>query len=107
MRAWYAAHADALANVDLRRFVTFGVIKGFLYRVHKYVYATGERVRGRGRGDEESEEGDGDGEGQARLRRYLDGQHCFDQICTEMGWSERVLEGRLRRWPGEKLEIHR
>ena len=102
VREWYAQNADALANIDLRRFLTFGVIKGFLYRVQKYVFATGERVRRREESEDES-----DGVGDGRLRRYLDGQHCFDQICTEMGWSERVLEGRLRRWPGEKLEIHR
>ncbi len=41
VREWYAANADMLANIDLRRFITFGVIKGFVYRVHKYAYASG------------------------------------------------------------------
>lgn len=30
---------DRLANVDVRRFITFGVIKGFLKRMHKYALA--------------------------------------------------------------------
>lgn len=34
------AHQAQLANIDVRRFVTFGVIKGFLRRVPKYVLAT-------------------------------------------------------------------
>lgn len=29
-----------LGAIDVRRLVTFGVIKGFLYRVHKYAIAT-------------------------------------------------------------------
>ncbi|KKY22776.1 putative nitrogen permease regulator family [Phaeomoniella chlamydospora] len=41
VKQWYAEHASALANIDLRRFITFGVIKGFLYRVHKYAYLSG------------------------------------------------------------------
>lgn len=41
VKQWYAQRSDQLANIDLRRFITFGVIKGFLYRVHKYAYATG------------------------------------------------------------------
>ncbi|KAJ6144284.1 Nitrogen permease regulator [Penicillium chermesinum] len=41
VKRWYSAHSRALANIDIRRFITFGVIKGFLYRVHKYAISTG------------------------------------------------------------------
>ena len=41
VKQWYTQHSHQLANIDVRRFITFGVIKGFLYRVHKYAYATG------------------------------------------------------------------
>ncbi|KAH9897562.1 nitrogen permease regulator 2-domain-containing protein [Xylariomycetidae sp. FL2044] len=49
---------DVLSQVDVRRLVQFGVIKGFLYRVHKYVVskdylallATGRRRRNGGGG---------------------------------------------------------
>ncbi|OQE38947.1 hypothetical protein PENCOP_c007G05788 [Penicillium coprophilum] len=42
VKQWYSAHSRALANIDIRRFITFGVIKGFLYRVHKYACATSQ-----------------------------------------------------------------
>jgi len=39
LRDWCLSHSLQLANVDIRRFITFGIIKGFLYRVHKYALA--------------------------------------------------------------------
>jgi hypothetical protein len=41
------------------------------------------------------------------LAKYLDGMHCFDQICTELEISERELTSRLKRYQGEVLIIHR
>ncbi|KAJ5084756.1 Nitrogen permease regulator [Penicillium alfredii] len=41
VKQWYSHRSRELANIDIRRFITFGVIKGFLYRVHKYACATG------------------------------------------------------------------
>ncbi|EED16795.1 nitrogen permease regulator Npr2, putative [Talaromyces stipitatus ATCC 10500] len=38
VKQWYTLYARQLGNVDIRRFITFGIIKGFLYRVHKYAY---------------------------------------------------------------------
>jgi hypothetical protein len=60
-------------------------------------------------------EGEGEGDGDAEddfiddksLVKYLDGMHCFDQICTELEVSERELTARLKRYPGEVLIIHR
>ncbi|KAI2788914.1 Nitrogen permease regulator [Penicillium oxalicum] len=42
VKQWYSQHSRQLANIDIRRFITFGVIKGFIYRVHKYACATGQ-----------------------------------------------------------------
>lgn len=42
VKQWYSQHSRELAKIDIRRFITFGVIKGFLYRVHKYACATGQ-----------------------------------------------------------------
>jgi hypothetical protein len=39
LRDWCLAHASSLAYIDIRRFITFGVIKGFLYRSHRYAIA--------------------------------------------------------------------
>ncbi|CEJ54100.1 hypothetical protein PMG11_00423 [Penicillium brasilianum] len=168
VKQWYSQHSRELANIDIRRFITFGVIKGFLYRVHKYACATGQpapaprsssivpmttsagpssrtttgnntpyaassvgedaplsarrdasRERaasfhsgsrgGIGVGsvpsgvfEEEEDEID-----DRTLSKYLDGTHSFDQICTELEISERELTGRLKRYPGEVLILHR
>ncbi|KAL9620421.1 MAG: hypothetical protein Q9160_005006 [Pyrenula sp. 1 TL-2023] len=166
VREWYSAHTDELAHIDVRRFITFGVIKGFLYRVHKYAFATGHArpsryavgvvAAGNGLGgnldvasaaaassvalgrsmssefgefsEEDEEDGDegeeefegvdgedgeeaavrpGDGIDDEVLGRYLDGQCCFDQICTELEIGEKDLLARIKRWPGEVQIIHR
>lgn len=39
LRQWCLDHETLLGGVDIRRFITFGVIKGFLYRVQRYAYA--------------------------------------------------------------------
>lgn len=171
VKQWYAQHSQELANIDVRRFITFGIIKGFLYRVHKYAYATGlpappnntapttsttttssvkggepsliivsagqdtptsrpttghlgsedqgatatsfhsSTARSGGDNDEEDEEEDNDddeyGISNATLAKYLDGTHCFDQICTELEISERELMARLKKYPCEVQIIHR
>ncbi|WEW58318.1 Nitrogen permease regulator 2 [Emydomyces testavorans] len=184
VKQWYLEHMRELANIDVRRFITFGVIKGFLYRVHKYPYATGQpaqtsttlptavtsstkssqqtsflssspsftrsrmgstasgmetvssahpRRRKSGHfngpaelpihsddhsGDEnendEDDDRDGDEEAEHRagiddeaLAKFLDGMHCFDEICTELEISEKELTARLKRCPWEVLIIHR
>ncbi|KAJ5085995.1 Nitrogen permease regulator [Penicillium argentinense] len=168
VKQWYSTHYRELANIDIRRFITFGVIKGFLYRVHKYACATGQPApparsssmlqihSGTGpssrattgnntpysassvaedapistRGDASRERSgsfhggsrNGFGNGgtssglfeyeedeidDRKLSKYLDGTHCFDQICTELEISERELTARLKRYPGEVLILHR
>lgn len=197
VREWYAENSDMLANVDLRRFITFGIIKGFVYRVHKYAFAVangagvaprpkkangnlmtkgrdvrreaidtmatrnGSHYHSYSRQDEDGAEkvDEGDEEDDtatvvdtnsttspslssststhlnrkaeakhksmrtrrneqpgfsSKLSHYLDGTHCFDQICTELEISEAELETRLRAWSLDKngdrekvLIIHR
>ncbi|CRG90328.1 Nitrogen permease regulator 2 homolog [Talaromyces islandicus] len=185
VKQWYAANARQLVNVDVRRFITFGIIKGFLYRVHKYAYgprpeafktlhpktpaaslkgglapstlsesadngplsnensfdslgpsendqsavSTSFRSANNSSGivnnynntnnntstpirsestaatsydeEEESEAID------KLLEKYLDGQHCFDEICTELKISERDLSARLKKIPWPVYIIHR
>ncbi|EEP81746.1 conserved hypothetical protein [Uncinocarpus reesii 1704] len=177
VKQWCLEHMRELANIDVRRFITFGVIKGFLYRVHKYPFATGQPAQAattiattvtsttnngtqqisflpgspsytRNRlgstasgietissshsrrrksapligpvepyphsayhsGDEdEDEDGDEDGAGieDKILTKFLDGMHCFDEICTELEISEKELTARLKRYPREVLIIQR
>ena len=108
VKSWCMEHADVVSKIDIRRFITFGVIKGFLYRVHKYAFATSnsktvpskrltkaniERSNqtengGIGLDDEQIED--------AELMKCLDGTHCFDEICTDLMISERELMTSLK-----------
>lgn len=110
VREWYAQNADQLANIDLRRFVTFGVIKGFLYRVHRYAFRTGRAHHHAGNafGDAggvnaKYDEEEATAEFERRVLPFLDGTHCFDEICTELEISERELTERLK--AGEAGEV--
>lgn len=171
VKQWYLDHMRELANIDVRRFITFGVVKGFLYRVHKYAYATGypaqhptarimksaphmaprsrvgstatavdvpsdaslRRLSGpysvrrlyREGGDDDDDDGEADededdGDAEAvddeededpvndkTLKKYLDGNHCFDQMCTELEMSDKELTARLKKYPEQVLIIHR
>lgn len=161
LRQWVLDNLELLRGIDVRRLITFGVIKGFLYRIHKYAIATSTNsvippapptslqsnptstapsthgnahsdsstVRNHNHPHRESnanlqhkpsmasslwapggerrledisrldsiisgeEMGAGGG-----LMRFLDGMHCFDEICTEVGVSERTVEGKVRAW---------
>jgi len=145
-------HHTQLQCIDIRRLITFGIIKGFLRRIHKYALAiTGtpagsqplstshsSPTKGKPKSNEDavkefdrawkraalssgwatppleppapaavaaagavvgskgskqsdevkrSEEDD-------KLRQYLDGRHCLDEVCVAMRMSERkVVEG--------------
>ena len=102
VREWYLQNKNLLANVDMRRFITFGIIKGFLYRIHRYAVqlncmnqpvqdqglsAEGEEVRQPGKKHDKRQD--------IQLTEFLDGTHCFDEICTYYGISERDLLHQL------------
>lgn len=36
LKEWYIQHQKLLENVDIRRFINFGVVRGIIYRVHTY-----------------------------------------------------------------------
>ncbi|KAJ4296982.1 Nitrogen permease regulator 2 [Collariella sp. IMI 366227] len=93
---WLKGHMDAgfdvLRFIDVRRLVQFGVIKGCLYRVHKYVVskqylaalATGQ-ARPVAGGDP--------------LQKYTDGCHTFDQIITEQNLTDAEIMEKLKSFP--------
>lgn len=107
VKGFYIEHAEILDRIDVRRFITFGVIKGFLYRVHKYAVAISQtsrrkrdhktRVRQKDSSSvavqARNDETDAD---LVELERFLNGTHCFDDICTELMISEQELMGRLK-----------
>ncbi|PSK37599.1 hypothetical protein C7M61_003305 [Candidozyma pseudohaemuli] len=36
IKEWYIQHQKALENIDVRRFINFGVVRGLIYRLHSY-----------------------------------------------------------------------
>jgi hypothetical protein len=140
LKLWCSEHNMLLQGIDVRRFITFGIIKGFLYRVHKYVVADiGGIPEGPSRRDELDEleqkgYADPRGYGESRLHldsrghrdsrrgsiagssigretlplaRYLDGMHCFDEICTELRLSEKKVLEKMKAAYGDVQIIHR
>ena len=110
VKSWCMEHADVVGSIDVRRFITFGVIKGFLYRVHKYALATASIHHKSGskrltkanfNRSKQLKEKVGGGEVEVEnvdLGKYLDGTHCFDEICTDLMVSEKELTARLKAW---------
>jgi hypothetical protein len=40
------------------------------------------------------------------LVKFLDGMHCFDEICTELGMGEQVVEKKVK-GAGEVVIVYR
>ena len=49
-----------------------------------------------GKGKEQVDDKRRGREGDKELERFLDGTHCFDEICTELMISEKELGQRLK-----------
>jgi hypothetical protein len=148
VKDFYLSHEAQLLHIDIRRFITFGVLKGFLRRLHKYALSVesnsiparkslsngsstkeeqslaiaAERDRAWRKAafssgwatppteaDADTREGNTarnrialavDDENAAddfeQVRQYLDGQHCFDEICVALRLSERQFLERIR-----------
>ncbi|OAA48522.1 Nitrogen permease regulator 2 [Metarhizium rileyi] len=89
---------DVLNYVDIRRFVQFGIIKGCLYRVHKYVLSKqylAALVSGESR---PVPSGDS-------LQKYTDGNHHFDQIMTEQSLTNDEIMDKLKILPVPKGDL--
>jgi nitrogen permease regulator 2-like protein len=96
LREWVTENKNALAGLDVRRFISFGVIKGFLYRVHRYPILV-ETTNGEKKV----------GEKRRTLVKYsllldvvdntrrLDGGKHVDALCTLLECSVRDMEEQL------------
>jgi nitrogen permease regulator 2 len=115
LKNWCIEHKTLIAGIDIRRFITFGVIKGFLYRVHKYAVLDGTAVTNEAnllkvaddftfdpeRIEHWRESGgrhniSGSQGKDLPLARYLDGMHCFDEICSELQLGEKEVTDRMK-----------
>lgn len=104
VRQWYLQNSNILANIDVRRFITFGVIKGFLYRVHRYAV----RIKAATAAESDQDASNSPSRVKAlmetgrpkrhavSLESFLDGMHSFDEICTYYDISEKELLQRIR-----------
>ncbi|TEY69557.1 hypothetical protein BOTCAL_0113g00190 [Botryotinia calthae] len=103
LKEWLKLHMDQGLNVlnyiDVRRFIQFGVIKGLIYRVHRYAVSSlylssisSRQTMHMNRRDD-------------ALRKYTDGCHCFDQITTVLNIGEAKIMERLRKFPKGDVEV--
>lgn len=114
LKAWCIEQCDHLSGIDVRKMIVMGVLKGFIYRVHRYAASLtkqdhGSQQRLRAPHAIESEQFDGATgiyEDEMDLDRYLDGLHCFDRICTDLRLSEKALMKRLKK-DNDSYIIHR
>lgn len=73
LRKWCIENYARLRGIDVRRLIGFGVVKGILYRVHKYPVggpAAASQVPG-------------------RLAGFLKGASSLDEICTVLQLGEK------------------
>ncbi|KAL9000176.1 MAG: hypothetical protein Q9169_001078 [Polycauliona sp. 2 TL-2023] len=109
VKNFYIDNQETMDTIDIRRFITFGVIKGFLYRVHRYAIATSQTARRKREHKVKNRQKTNistafelptdamESEPQLlELEKFLDGTHCFDEVCTELMISERELMSRLK-----------
>jgi nitrogen permease regulator 2-like protein len=126
LRNWCLEHDLLLAGIDVRRLITFGVIKGFLYRIHKYAVVDSGNLPGetgslkpledapfhpeRVEYWRDSRRGSLAGSSVGNdlpLAQYLDGMHCFDEICTELQLGEKRVSEKMKSAFSEVQFIYR
>ncbi|EMD86848.1 hypothetical protein COCC4DRAFT_199007 [Bipolaris maydis ATCC 48331] len=115
LKNWVLENLDLLSGIDVRRLITFGVIKGFLYRHLQQQQQSSPHHLGAPKTEEAHHQllhnsgiiDDRDTSG-LPLLKFLDGMHCFDEICTDLGLAERVVEGKIRGMgDGAGVVVHR
>jgi hypothetical protein len=82
VKKWCMEHYQKLRGIDVRRFIGFGIVKGLIYRVHKYPVASRTELMQEG----------------LPLAKYLRGGSSFDEICTELQVGEKEVIKMLEGW---------
>ncbi|KAL6305335.1 nitrogen permease regulator 2 [Sparassis latifolia] len=80
IREWMEDHDVQSLGIDVRRFTSFGVIKGFLRRVHRWPILLSAEA--------DAQQGEKRPPFPPNLIPLLDGEHHTDELCTlfEVGW---------------------
>jgi uncharacterized membrane protein len=79
LKKWCMDNFQKLGAIDVRRFIGFGIVKGIVYRVHKYPVATNPASV----------------PVPAKMAGFLKGGSSLDEICTEMQVGEKAVLGML------------
>mgnify|MGYP001295613342 CR=1 FL=1 len=87
----YERRLDDFAALDVRRFIQFGVVKGLLRRVHRYVFRQEASV--------------------SELTQFvpphmLRGQHSTDEICCLSNLTSRALDELIESDPFALVYYH-
>jgi hypothetical protein len=102
LREWLTLHAEqgiaVMQYIDLRRFIQFGVIKGFIKRVQKHAVSSQYLVR-LATGQLTMSVG---GEG---FQKYTTGCHSFDQIIVENDITDAQIMKELGKLPSQDVQI--
>ncbi|CAO3680857.1 unnamed protein product [Umbelopsis ramanniana] len=98
LKSLITANREQAENIDLRRLITFGVIKGLIYRVYKYPMlvnlTTSATVSVETLPSNTINQNTG-GAIDSQLLSFLDGNHHYDEICTELRCSPKELDEQL------------
>ncbi|CAG8704459.1 10874_t:CDS:2, partial [Acaulospora morrowiae] len=85
VKEWLMENKEiAASNIDIRRFISFGIIRSFIYRVHKYPILPEPHQSNKL---------------PENLCRLLDGKHHYDEICTMENISAKGLDEILSQEP--------
>jgi len=103
LKEWLKLHLDegfrVMDHVDVRRFIQFGLIKGLIYRIHKYAVSS-RYLSSIARGEQPAKDT------ADVLQKYFDGCHHFDQIMTELNMDDfKIMEHLRKNYPKGDVDI--
>lgn len=78
---WTRQNREMLRGIDCLRFISFGVTKGYLYRVHRYPYMMHRNANS----------------DSLSIVQLLDGTHHMDELCTKFRKSSSDMESAINK----------
>eukprot|EP00842_Homolaphlyctis_polyrhiza_P004667 jgi/Hompol1/5200/HPOL_004228-RA len=82
---WIQENSLGVAMIDIRRFIVYGLLKGYIYRIHRYPILLQPLEDTKQIPDRMI----------AHIAPQLNGLHHFDDLCTQLKCSAKDLEDRL------------
>lgn len=95
--SWYHAHRDLLQDIDLNKFLAFGVLKRLIYLVHSYpVWIPRHHPPPRGKIEEVMENLGLDPEDAHIICSSFEKARHFDELCTELRANRATVSKLLK-----------